>query len=80
MAFELWKNSTQLSQFIVLIIFTPLGIAVTVLRFVATRRVARKIGHEDWLAAAATLFFILCNLGGLMGKWNRRCHFLANHC
>ncbi|KAF4627058.1 hypothetical protein G7Y89_g11097 [Cudoniella acicularis] len=66
MAFKLWNNHTQLAQFIVLIIFTPIGIAVTVLRFVATYRGARKPSLEDWLAVMATLFFILTNLAGLM--------------
>ncbi|RYP69622.1 hypothetical protein DL769_005242 [Monosporascus sp. CRB-8-3] len=55
-----------MSQFVVLIIFTPIGIVVTALRFVATRRSARKPGLEDWLAVAATLFFTLTDLGGLM--------------
>lgn len=73
-AFELWKDSTQLAQFIVLVALTPIGIAVTVLRFVATRRGARKPGLEDWLATVAAIFFILVNLAGLMGKYS---HF---HC
>ncbi|KAI0410782.1 hypothetical protein F5X98DRAFT_358895 [Xylaria grammica] len=66
MAFEIWRNSTQLAQFILLITFTPLGIAVTALRFVAIRRTARKPGFEDWMAVLATLFFALTNLGGLI--------------
>ncbi|KAK5992616.1 Wortmanamides biosynthesis cluster protein C [Cladobotryum mycophilum] len=66
MTFKLYNNSTQLSQFVVLLVFTPLGILITCLRFVATRRSARKIGMEDWLAAIATLFFVLTNLSGLM--------------
>lgn len=68
MTFEIYKDSAQFSQFITLIIFTPLGIVVTALRFVAVRRVARKVGSEDWLALIATIFFILTNLAGLMGK------------
>ncbi|KAI0106405.1 hypothetical protein GGR51DRAFT_517598 [Nemania sp. FL0031] len=66
MAFKLYNNSVQISQFIVLIIFSPLGIAVTALRFIALRRAARKPGLEDWLAVAATLFFIFTNLAGLI--------------
>lgn len=68
MAFEIYEDSTQLAQFVTLIVFTPLGIAVTALRFVAVRRVTRKVGVEDWLAVIATIFFILTNLTGLMGK------------
>lgn len=70
MAFELWKNSTQLAQFIVLIVFTPIGFMVASLRLVATHRGARKPGLEDWLAIVATIFFMLVNLAGLMGKEN----------
>nr|A0A2L0P0K0.1 RecName: Full=Wortmanamides biosynthesis cluster protein C [Talaromyces wortmannii]AUY61971.1 TwnC [Talaromyces wortmannii]QBC19711.1 TwmC [Talaromyces wortmannii] len=66
MAFEIPEDSTQLSQFVTLLIFTPLGIVVTALRFVAVRRVTRKVGFEDWLAVIATIFFILTNLAGLM--------------
>lgn len=69
MAFRIYNNSTQFAQFIVLIIFTPLGIAVTVLRFVATRHGARKPGLEDWMAALATVFFVLVNLAGLLGEY-----------
>lgn len=68
MAFEINKDSTQFAQFVTLIILTPLGIAVTALRFVAVRRVERKAGAEDWLAIIATLFTILTNLSALMGK------------
>jgi hypothetical protein len=71
MAFRIYNNPTQYAQFIVLIIFTPLGIAVTVLRFVATRYGARKPGLEDWMAAIATLFFALTNFAGLMGMLRR---------
>jgi hypothetical protein len=68
MGFELWRDSTQLSQLIVLVIFTPIGIAVTALRFVATHRGARKPSLEDWMAVIATLFFMLTNFSALMGE------------
>lgn len=64
---ELYKNPTQLAEFVVLILFTPLGIAVTVLRFVATYHSQRKPGLEDWMAILATLFFCLTNIGGVSG-------------
>lgn len=66
--FQIYNNHTQFAQFIVLIIFTPLGIAITALRFVATRHGARKFGLEDWMAIAATVFFVLVNLAGLVGE------------
>lgn len=68
MGFEIYNNSTQYAEFIVMIIFTPLGVAVTALRFVATRRGARKLGFDDWMAGTATLFFVLFNIAALMGK------------
>lgn len=36
-----------MAQFVVLIIFTPLGILVTTLRFVAASRSKRNIAIED---------------------------------
>ncbi|KAI1661696.1 hypothetical protein F4813DRAFT_345443 [Daldinia decipiens] len=66
MGFELWKNSTEFAQLIVLTIFTPIGIGLTVLRFVAAYRGMRKPGLEDWMAVLAALFFMLTNLGALI--------------
>jgi hypothetical protein len=68
MAFEIWKNHTQYAQFIVILTLTPLGVAVTVWRFVATYQRARKPGLEDWMAAVAVFLSILVNLGSLVGK------------
>lgn len=68
MAFAAYNSSAQMAQFIVLLIFTPIGILVTVLRFVAARRSQRNTDIEDWLAVLATIFFAMCNLSGLMGK------------
>ncbi|KAI9695819.1 MAG: hypothetical protein M1820_008413 [Bogoriella megaspora] len=70
MTFELWKNSAQWAQFLTLIIFTPLGVAVVLLRFVAVHRSARKPSLEDWLALTATIFFVLNNLGALVATSN----------
>lgn len=67
MAFAIYKNSTQLAQLIVLLIFSPLTILCLVLRFVATRRTKRKLGFEDWMAVLATIFAILNNLFALLG-------------
>ncbi|KAJ2974666.1 hypothetical protein NQ176_g5939 [Zarea fungicola] len=66
MAFAIYKNSTQLAQLIVLLIFSPLTILCLVLRFVATRRTKRKLGFEDWMAVLATIFAILNNLFALL--------------
>jgi threonine/homoserine/homoserine lactone efflux protein len=68
MAFEIWKESTQFSQFIVLLVFTPMGIVVTALRFVAGSRAVRKPGFEDWMAVVATIFFIMVNVTAFVGK------------
>jgi preprotein translocase subunit Sss1 len=69
MGFAIHDNSTQLAQFCVLIVFTPLGILLTWLRFVANCRSARKPSSEDWLAVVATIFFIGTNLAGLVGEY-----------
>lgn len=69
MAFELWRNSVQYAQFIVLVIFSPLGVAVTVLRFVATRRSSRKVAFEDWMALVAAFFSVMTNVAGLVGMF-----------
>lgn len=68
MGFAIYNNSTQLATFIVLIVFTPLGIILTGLRFFAARRGARELSYEDWLAVVATLFSIGQNIAGVVGK------------
>ncbi|KID85142.1 benzoate 4-monooxygenase cytochrome P450 [Metarhizium guizhouense ARSEF 977] len=65
MAFAAYNSSAQMSQFIVLLLFTPIGILVTVLRFVAARRSQRNTDIEDWLAVLATIFFAMCNLSAI---------------
>ncbi|KAK8075877.1 hypothetical protein PG997_010540 [Apiospora hydei] len=58
-----YKYPKQLAEFITILVLTPLGIAVTVLRFVVTKRSSRDPGLEDWMALSATLFISLTNLG-----------------
>lgn len=77
MAFAIYKNSTQLAQLIVLLIFSPLTILCLVLRFVATRRTKRKLGFEDWMAVLATIFAILNNLFALLGLFHLKRVFLC---
>ncbi|KAI0894505.1 hypothetical protein F4806DRAFT_471582 [Annulohypoxylon nitens] len=66
MAFELWENHIHIAEFIVLLTFTPIGIVVTALRFVATHRAARKPSLEDWLAVVATVIFVLVAIASCM--------------
>ncbi|KAI0440352.1 hypothetical protein F4803DRAFT_527750 [Xylaria telfairii] len=66
MGFEMGRSPMRLTQFIILLIFTPLGTAVTAVRLVAIRRTSRKPGFEDWMAVLATLFFALTNLTSLI--------------
>lgn len=68
MVFELWKNHAEYTQFIVLLIFSPLSIIVVVWRFVATYQSTRKPGLEDWMAAVAVIFSVLTNVGGITGE------------
>lgn len=72
MTFAAYNSSAQMAQFIVLLIFTPIGILFTMLRFVAARRSQRNTDIEDWLAVLATIFFAMCNLSGLIGKLTYR--------
>ncbi|PHH88578.1 hypothetical protein CDD83_7346 [Cordyceps sp. RAO-2017] len=64
MAFELQKHPTQMAHFVAVLVFSPLSIAVVLLRLVAVPRSGRRLGLEDALAAVATLFAVLTNLGG----------------
>lgn len=67
MTFMLYNNSTQMAQFVVLLIFTPLSVLVTALRFVAWKKGNRKLGMEDGFCVLATIFAVLCNVCALMG-------------
>lgn len=58
MAFRIADEPLQRTAFIVAIVGTALAILATVLRFIATKRSARKYGWEDWFAVLATFFFI----------------------
>ncbi|KAL1858094.1 hypothetical protein Daus18300_010095 [Diaporthe australafricana] len=58
MASEIANEPLQKATFIVAILGTALSILATVLRFIATKRAARKLSWEDWFAVLATLFFI----------------------
>lgn len=69
MGFELWKDPIQFAQFIVLIIFSPLGVILTVLRVMATRRSSRKVAFEDWMALVAAFFTVMTNVAGLAGTY-----------
>ncbi|RYO78505.1 hypothetical protein DL766_009225 [Monosporascus sp. MC13-8B] len=58
MAFDLFNDPLQSAGFVILIIFTPLCIAATALRFVSSWMTLRKASKEDWLALGALLFFL----------------------
>ncbi|RYP25134.1 hypothetical protein DL765_000015 [Monosporascus sp. GIB2] len=63
---HMWKGKAGEAKLANCAQLNQITATVTALRFVATRRSARKPGLEDWLAAAATLFFTLTDLAGLM--------------
>ena len=67
MATEIWRDDTRLAQFIILTVLIPFAIAVLALRFVATYRGARKPSLEDWMAVAATVFFLAHNIETMAG-------------
>jgi hypothetical protein len=63
-----------MGQFMILVIFSPLSIALIVLRFMAVRRSARNISAEDWLAVLALLFLMLCNIAAIIGNCYMLCY------
>ncbi|KAK8073153.1 hypothetical protein PG996_006501 [Apiospora saccharicola] len=65
MGVELSRSPKQEAEFVVNLVLTPIGIVVTILRFVATSHSSRNPGLEDWMAISGTLFFVLTNLGSL---------------
>lgn len=58
MGFNIANDSLQETAFIVAIVGVALAILALVLRFVATKSVARRLGWEDWFAVLATFFLI----------------------
>jgi hypothetical protein len=58
MALGSLNDPLQTGVFVLSIIFTPLCIISTVLRFVASKISLGKVGAEDWLALAALLVFL----------------------
>ncbi|KAL1856540.1 hypothetical protein Daus18300_010697, partial [Diaporthe australafricana] len=58
MGLHIWDNNLQTTCFVVGIVGVAVAILAPALRFVATKRSARKPGWEDWFAVLATLFYI----------------------
>ncbi|KAI1380098.1 hypothetical protein F4677DRAFT_405848 [Hypoxylon crocopeplum] len=58
MALNVLDDSEQGAGWILAVVFTPICILATVLRFVATKCGGRKIGWEDWHALLALVFFL----------------------
>lgn len=58
MGFNIANDYLQETAFVVAVVGVALAILATVLRFVATRRAARRPSWEDWFAVLATLFFM----------------------
>lgn len=58
MAFEVFEDTVQRAVFFLLVIFTPICIVITYLRFRTLQITGRKVGSEDWLALAALFCFL----------------------
>lgn len=63
-----FDDNLQGSCAIVFIIFTPICLIATGLRFVASRVALGKIGLEDWLALAALSFYLVWIVASSFGK------------
>jgi drug/metabolite transporter (DMT)-like permease len=58
MALNVFQDPQETAAWVVCIIFTPICILATVLRFVATKRAGRAFGWEDWFALLGLVFFL----------------------
>ncbi|GAP92218.1 putative integral membrane protein [Rosellinia necatrix] len=58
MALRILTDPAQGAYFILLIILVPVGVAATILRFVATKKSGRSPGIEDWLALGALVSYL----------------------
>jgi hypothetical protein len=58
MALNVWDNQEQTIGFVLCLIFAPVSVLATILRFVATRRFNRPYGWDDWHALIAEIIFL----------------------
>ncbi|KAI0179683.1 hypothetical protein GGR52DRAFT_527986 [Hypoxylon sp. FL1284] len=58
MAFLVMQDSLQGTYFVLVLILMPLCVALTALRFLATKRSGRKPNIEDWFALLALLAYL----------------------
>jgi uncharacterized iron-regulated membrane protein len=58
MAFRVFDEPQAGACFALSLVFSPICIAATGLRFLATRRAGRKIAWDDWHALTGLVFFL----------------------
>lgn len=58
MAMNMFANPLLGAFFVLIVVFTPISIVATALRFYVSRSSLGKVGVEDWLALAALLVFL----------------------
>lgn len=58
MAWGIFNDPVQSLVFAVSLVFTPICVIATALRFIASRVSLGKIGIEDWFALGALVFYI----------------------
>lgn len=78
MTLDVFQDRQQGAGWILCIIFGPICIFATLLRFVATSRAGRKHGWEDWYALLGLVFFLPYVGYMLWSKLNRRLRCLRH--
>ncbi|KAK7973235.1 hypothetical protein PG988_007369 [Apiospora saccharicola] len=67
MPFNVFNDPIQAAGFVVILIFGPISILATVLRFVCSRISLGKHGKDDWLALAAEVSYLAWITGCMLG-------------
>ncbi|KAK7917479.1 hypothetical protein PG985_011087 [Apiospora marii] len=67
MTFDVFNDPLQGAGFVIILIFGPISILATILRFVCSRISLRKHGKDDWMALAAEVFYLGWITGCMLG-------------
>lgn len=67
--FHVFDDGLQGAALVIFIVFTPLCMLATALRFVSSRISFGRQGIEDWLALGALVFFLIWVALSCFGKY-----------
>ena len=67
MHFNVFNDPIQGAGFVIIMVFGPISVVATVLRFVCSRISLGKHGKDDWLALAAELVYLAWIAGCILG-------------